>query len=62
MMNAQATDLKSPNRPKSIWTTGQVVLVAVILLIVAICVLPMLNVLAISLSRKTDILAGRVTF
>lgn len=62
MMNAQATDTKSSNRSKSIWTAGQAVLVAVILLIVAICVLPMLNVLAISLSRKTDILAGRVTF
>lgn len=47
---------------KSIWGPGQVILVAIMALIVAICVLPMLNVLAISLSRKSDILAGRVSF
>ena len=37
---------------KSIWGPGQVILVAIMALIVAICVLPMLNVLAISLSRS----------
>ena len=41
MMNAQATDTKSPNRSKSIWTAGQAILVAVILLIVIISLLLM---------------------
>lgn len=54
--------MKQTRRRKSIWTKGQIVLVILILLVVAVCVLPMLNVLAISLSKKTDILAGRVTF
>lgn len=62
MTSIQATNAVSPKRKKSIWTKGQVVLVLLILLVVAVCVLPMLNVLAISLSSKSDILAGRVTF
>lgn len=62
MTTIQAVKTGSPKRKKSIWTRGQVVLVFLILLVVAVCVLPMLNVLAISLSSKSDILAGRVTF
>ncbi len=49
-------------RKKSIWTMSQVILVIIILLLVSVCVLPMLNVLAISLSEKSAILRGDVGF
>jgi putative aldouronate transport system permease protein len=62
MANEQAIETKLYKRQKSMVSKGQVFLVLFILLVVAICVLPMLNVVAISLSRKSDILAGRVTF
>ena len=50
------------NKKKSIWTPGQIVLVAVIFVFVLSCVLPFLNVIAISLSSKSAILRGDVSF
>ncbi len=57
-----SSPVRGARKKKSVWSLSQVLLVAFILLFVLICVLPMLNVLAISLSSKTDILAGRVKF
>jgi len=59
-MTVQQVNLSK--RKKSIWTMSQVILVAIILLLVSVCVLPMLNVLAISLSEKSAILRGDVGF
>ena len=50
------------NKKKSIWTPYQIALVAVILLVVLTCVLPFMNVIAISFSSKSAILRGDVTF
>ena len=52
----------TPKKKKSIWTPGQIVLVAIILIFVLTCVLPFLNVIAISFSSKSAILRGDVTF
>ena len=51
-----------PKKKKSIWTPGQIVLVAIIFVFVLTCVLPFLNVIAISLSSKSAILRGDVSF
>lgn len=59
-MTVQQVNL--PKKKKSIWTISQIILVAIILLLVSVCVLPMLNVLAISLSEKSAILRGDVGF
>ncbi len=50
------------NKEKSKWTVGQIVLIAVIFLFVLSCVLPFLNVIAISFSSKSAILRGDVSF
>lgn len=47
---------------KSIWTGYQIVLVFFILLAVLTCILPFLNVIAISFSSKSAILRNDVTF
>ena len=52
----------TPKKKKSIWTPGQIVLVGFILLVVLVCVLPFINVAAISFSSKSAILRGDVTF
>lgn len=52
----------TPKKKKSIWTPGQIVLVAIILIFVLTCVLPILNVIAISFSSKSAILRGDVSF
>lgn len=49
------------HRTKSDWTTGQIILFLVVGLIVLTCVVPLVNVLAISLSGKSAILAGKVS-
>ena len=49
-------------KKKSIWTPSQIILVAVIFVFVLTCVLPFLNVIAISFSSKSAILRGDVTF
>ena len=48
-------------KPK-IWTIHQVILTLVIIIISLTCLLPFVNVLAMSLSSKSAILSGRVSF
>ena len=50
------------HKPKSKWTPGQIILVAIIFVFVLTCVLPFLNVIAISFSSKSAILRGDVSF
>ena len=50
------------HKPKSKWTVGQIVLVAIIFVFVLTCVMPFLNVIAISFSSKSAILRGDVSF
>lgn len=50
-----------PGDHKSIWTKGQVVLVAIVILVSLTCVVPFLNIIAMSLSSKSAILGSRVT-
>lgn len=57
MMQAAAKAKK-----KTIWTPQQIILVFVIFLVVLTCVLPFLNVVAISFSSKSAILRGDVSF
>ena len=47
---------------KSIWTIPQIILSLIIILFSLICLLPFVNVLAISLSSKSAILRGAVSF
>lgn len=51
-----------PKKKTKVWTIGQIVLVAFIFLVVLTCVLPFLNVIAISFSSKSAILRGDVSF
>lgn len=50
-----------PGDHHSIWTVGQVILVIVVLLISMICLLPFVNIIAMSLSSKSAILGSKVT-
>ena len=52
----------TPKKKKSVWTLGQIILVAIIFVFVLTCVMPFLNVIAISLSSKSAILRGDVSF
>ena len=52
----------STEKKKSIWTPGQIVLMIVIGIISLSCLLPFLNVAALSLSSKSAILRGDVGF
>lgn len=61
-MKAMITIKPALRKRKSIWTPAQIILVLVILLFVLSCVLPFLNVIAISFSSKSAILRGEVTF
>ncbi|MDD6050586.1 MAG: carbohydrate ABC transporter permease [Clostridiales bacterium] len=56
-----ATHVVKEKKPK-IWSPGQVALCFFIFLVVLTCVLPFLNVIAISLSSKSAILRGDVSF
>ena len=49
-------------KPQKIWTPPQIILVIVIVLISLTCLLPFVNVAANSLSSKSAILAGKVSF
>ena len=49
-------------KPKSIWTGYQIALVAVVILFSLSCLLPFVNVAATSLSSKSAILGGKVSF
>ena len=48
--------------PKSVWTVPQIILALVILLFSLSCLLPFINVAATSLSSKSAILGGKVSF
>ena len=61
-MTAVTHNAKIKPKKKSIWTPGQIVLVAIIFVFVLTCVMPFLNVIAISLSSKSAILRGDVSF
>ena len=50
----------SLSQQKKTWTASQVLLVLTMLVFSALCVIPMLNVLAVSLSSKSAILRGDV--
>jgi len=50
------------HKKKTIWSPGQIILVAIIFVFVLSCVLPFLNVIAISFSSKSAILRGDVSF
>ena len=49
-------------KPVKIWTVPQVILMLVILLFSLSCLLPFINVAALSLSGKSAILRGDVSF
>ena len=49
-------------RKPKIWTVSQIVLVACVSIFVLLCVLPFLNVIAVSMSSKSAILRGDVSF
>ncbi len=57
-MNAPAIKVKKPR----VWTGPQTVLALIILLISLTCLLPFVNVAATSLSSKSAILSGKVSF
>ncbi len=48
-------------RKKSIWNPGQIILVVIVMLLSLTCVLPFINILALSLSSKSAIIQGKVT-
>ena len=50
------------DKPQKIWTPPQIVLVIVVIIISLSCLLPFVNVAANSLSSKSAILAGKVSF
>ncbi len=63
MTKAAAPEIKiKQKKEKSIWTGYQIVLTLIIVLISMTCLLPFVNVAANSLSSKSAILAGKVTF
>ncbi len=57
----QMRDIHSPNK-KSIWTAPQIILVVVVLFTSMMCLLPFVNVVAVSFSSKSAILRGDVGF
>ena len=62
MSNTNPEALVYREEKKRLWTGPQIALSAVIILISLSCLLPFINVLAISLSSKSAILRGAVTF
>ena len=58
---AQPVEIINGKR-KSIWTGYQIVLVIIVLLASALCLLPFINVIAVSFSSKSAILRGDVGF
>lgn len=61
-MTARKTESTRSTKRKTIWSINQVLLVLVVGLFVATCVLPFLNVIAISFSSKSALLRGDVSF
>ena len=62
MTRSEAPQQIKVSKEKSIWTGYQIVLTVIIVLISLTCLLPFVNVAANSLSSKSAILAGKVTF
>ncbi|MCR4620551.1 MAG: carbohydrate ABC transporter permease [Clostridiales bacterium] len=62
MTRSEAPQTIKVSKEKSIWTGYQIVLTVIIVLISLTCLLPFVNVAANSLSSKSAILAGKVTF
>ena len=58
---AQPVEIINGKR-KSIWTGYQIALVIIVLLASALCLLPFINVIAVSFSSKSAILRGDVGF
>ncbi len=58
---AQPVEIINGKR-KSIWTGYQIVLVIIVLFASALCLLPFINVIAVSFSSKSAILRGDVGF
>ena len=61
VMSKQAEHVITEKK-RSIWTPGQIVLMIVILIFSLTCLLPFVNVAAVSLSSKSAILRGDVSF
>ncbi len=61
-MTTQAMNKPLKMKTQRIWTMPQFILVFVIFIFVLTCVLPFVNVIAISLSSKSAILRGNVSF
>ncbi|MBR0268248.1 MAG: carbohydrate ABC transporter permease [Clostridia bacterium] len=51
-----------PKKKKRVWTGPQIILTIIILIVSLTCLLPFLNVAATSLSSKSAILSGKVSF
>ena len=51
-----------PRKKEKIWTVPQIILTAIIIIISLSCLLPFMNVAATSMSSKSAILSGKVTF
>ena len=62
MMNQQAAAKEFKVKKSKVWTWPQIILALIILLISLTCLLPFVNVLATSLSSKSAILSGKVSF
>lgn len=60
---SKKSDFKAPMvKKQKIWTVPQIILIAIMAIFVLLCVLPFVNVLAVSLSSKSAILRGQVSF
>ena len=61
-MTNQNSIRRLPHKTNKVWTGPQFVLAMIIILISLTCLLPFVNVLATSLSSKSAILSGKVSF
>ena len=61
-MSKKADERVITERKPKIWTPGQIVLMIIILIFSLTCLLPFVNVAAVSLSSKSAILRGDVSF
>ena len=59
---SKSTERVIQEKKPKIWTPGQIVLMIVILIFSLTCLLPFINVAAVSLSSKSAILRGDVSF
>ena len=61
-MSKKASERVVTERKPKIWTPGQIILMIVILIFSLTCLLPFVNVAAVSFSSKSAILRGDVSF